>query len=76
MDLRTDNNRLNNNAVSNPSTEKPSTNLSAKRIIDALIINKNKPRVSMVIGSVSMTNKGFTTVFRTEITTATIMAIK
>ena len=54
-----------------PSTPNPSTSLSANRIMMALITNKNKPSDSIVTGSVSMINIGFTKTFRIEMTIAT-----
>lgn len=56
-------------------TEKPSINLSANRIISALITNKNNPKVIIVIGKVNITNIGLTIRFRIDKTTATIIAV-
>lgn len=56
-------------------TEKPSINLSANKIIKALITSKNNPKVTMVIGKVKMTKIGFTNRFKTDSTTATIIAV-
>ncbi len=56
-------------------TEKPSINLSANKIISALIISKNKPNVTIVIGKVKITKMGFTNRFNTDKTTATIIAV-
>ena len=56
------------------STENPSINLSAKRIINPFITNKNKPKVRMVTGKVKMTKSGFTKRFRIDNTSATIIA--
>lgn len=56
-------------------TEKPSINLSANKIINALIINRNKPKVTTVIGSVKITNMGFTNTFNIAKTIATMMAL-
>ena len=55
-------------------TEKPSINLSANSIIKALTINKNKPKVSMVIGNVKITKIGFTNTFKTAKIIATMIA--
>ena len=67
---------LNSTAVQMLLTEKPSINLSAKRIIKALIISKNKPKVTMVIGKVNMTSIGLTNKFKIERTKATIIAVR
>ena len=75
-DLKIDNRILKNNAAKKPDTEKPSTNLSAKRIIIALITNKKSPKVTKVAGKVKKTNNGLTNIFSNAITTATIMADK
>lgn len=56
-------------------TANPSINLSAKRIMIALITNKNNPKVSIVIGSVKMINIGLTKTLRIAITIATIIAV-
>ena len=56
-------------------TAKPSINLSTNKIINALIINKNKPRVTIVIGKVKITKMGFTNKFNKAKTTTTIIAV-
>ncbi|TCL65631.1 hypothetical protein EV196_105296 [Mariniflexile fucanivorans] len=66
---------LNSMAVQILLTEKPSINLSANKIINALIINRNKPKVTTVIGSVKITNMGFTNTFNIAKTIATMMAL-
>lgn len=68
-------NMLNNRAVKKPETTKPPTRLLASRIITALITNKNKPRVTIVAGSVKNISKGRTKRFSREITTATQSAV-
>ena len=65
---------LKNKAAQNPETAKPSTNLSANKIIQALITNKNNPKVTIVAGSVKKIKSGRTNIFSKEITTATIIA--
>ena len=70
MDSKT----LNNNADQKPDTAKPSINLSANKIIHALITNKNKPKVTMVAGKVKNIKSGRTNMFNNEITIATIIA--
>ena len=65
---------LNSNAVQKPLTAKPSINLSASRTIQAFITNKNKPKVTTVIGMVSTIKIGLTTAFNTAKTKATIKA--
>lgn len=44
-------------------------------MISALIISKNNPNVTMVIGKVKITKTGFTNRFKTDNTMATIMAV-
>jgi hypothetical protein len=73
-DLKIDSNILNNNAVKKPETAKSSINLSANNIIMALITKRNKPRVTMVAGSVKKINRGLTNIFSKEIMRATIIA--
>lgn len=73
-ELKMDNNTLNNNAVKKPETAKSSINLSANNIIIALITKRNKPRVTMVAGSVKKINRGLTNIFSKEIIRATIIA--
>ncbi|GAA4971668.1 hypothetical protein GCM10023315_22210 [Algibacter aquimarinus] len=62
-------------AHQNVLTEKPSINLSAKRIINAFITNRNKPNVTIVMGNVKMTKIGLTKRFNKDKTTATIIAV-
>ena len=50
--LKIDNKILNNKAAKNPETAKPSTNLSANNIIIAFITKRNKPKLTIVAGSV------------------------
>ncbi len=73
-DLKIDSKMLKNNADQKPETAKPSTNLSANKIIQALITNKNKPKVTMVAGKVKKIKSGRTNIFNSDITTATIIA--
>ncbi len=65
---------LNNKAEKNPETAKPDTNLSASKIIMALITKINKPKVTSVAGKVKKISNGLTTIFNNAITTATIIA--
>jgi hypothetical protein len=65
---------LKSTAVQIPFTAKPSINLSASRIINALIISKNNPNVKTVIGSVRIISIGLTKRFNIESTIATIIA--
>ena len=69
-----DNRILKSKAVQKLETPNPSINLSAKRIMSALMTNKNKPNVKMVTGNVNMTKMGFTNKFRIAKTMATIKA--
>ena len=62
-------------AVQNESTLKPPTISVQKRIINALITNKNNPKVKMVAGKVNITNIGFINILSNPKTTATIKAV-
>ena len=66
---------LNSTAVQILETPNPSINLSASKIIMALIMSKNKPRVTMVIGRVKIMRIGLTKTFNIAITAATIIAV-
>jgi ABC-type branched-subunit amino acid transport system substrate-binding protein len=66
---------LNRIAVQILDTPKPSINLSANIIINALITNKNKPKVKMVIGKVKIIRIGFTKTFKMAKTIATINGV-
>ena len=74
IDCKSDNSKLNNKAVQNPLTENPSRNSLAKRMIQALITNRNNPRVITVIGKVKMIRIGFKIAFNNAKTIATTMA--
>ena len=69
-----DNKILNSNAVQNPLTPKPSINLSASKMMQALMTKRNNPRVIIVIGIVKITRIGFTIKLSNANTTATIKA--
>lgn len=71
MEVTNDSIMLKKKAVQKPLTEKPGTISLANKIIAALMISKNKPRVKMVIGIVSITSTGFRMEFKTESTIAT-----
>ena len=66
---------LNNNAQNILVTVKPLIKYPAINIITALIINRNKPRVTIVSGIVKKINKGRTNVFRKPSTIATMIAV-
>lgn len=74
MDCSSDSNKLNSSATQKPLTLNPPINLSAKRMISALMTNKNNPSVTTVIGSVKIIKIGFTIAFNNPKTIATIMA--
>lgn len=76
MDCNTDNRMLKSKAIQILLTEKPGINLSANKIINALMTNKNKPNVTIVIGKVKMTKIGFTSKFNIDNTAATTMSVK
>ena len=66
--------RLNNNAHQKEVTVKPPKNFAAIKMIQALITNKNKPKVISVAGSVKNINKGLKKAFNKPITNATHIA--
>jgi len=74
-DCNMDRSMLNRIADHKLLTEKPSINLSANNMINAFIIIRNSPSVTIVIGKVKMTNMGFITRFNRDNTTATIIAV-
>lgn len=57
------------------ATSKPETSLAANKIIIALTINRNNPKVSMVIGKVKKTKTGLTINCKSAKTTATQIAV-
>ncbi len=63
------------NAHQKPSTLIPSNNLSANKIISALITKRKRPRVTTVIGNVRKTNIGFIMAFKQANTNAKIIAV-
>ena len=70
-----DNNKLNNNAHQKPSIFMPSMNLSASKMMSALITNKNNPNVITVIGRVSITKIGLRKVLSSASTKAKTKAV-
>ena len=75
IEFKIDNNKLKSKAHQNPPTLKPSTSLSARKMIITFITNRNNPKVTMVTGSVRITNMGRTIAFRIPKTSATIKAV-
>jgi hypothetical protein len=71
-----DRRRLNNRAHKNPSTRNPCTNLPASRTMMALITNRNKPNVRIVMGKVKMISRGFTNTFRIAKTMESVIAVQ
>ena len=71
MDSKT----LNKIAVQMLLTLNPAIKASAKSKIMAFIIKRNNPKLKIVIGKVSKTKSGFTKRFKTDNTTATIIAV-
>lgn len=67
--------KLKSSAQKKPSTFIPSINLSAMMMMSALITNRKRPNVSMVIGSVNMINIGLTIAFNTDSTNANMIAV-
>lgn len=76
MDCNMDNRMLKSMAIQMLLTEKPGINLSANKMMRALMTNKNKPKVTMVMGNVKITKIGFTNRFKTDNTAATTTAVK
>lgn len=74
IDCKKESNKLNSKAVQKLLTEKLSKNSLANSIMQALITSKKSPNVTIVIGKVRMTNKGFKKAFNKPKTMATIMA--
>jgi len=75
MDCRNDKSRLKSSAHHILSTLKPPIKLSANKIMTAFTINKNRPKVMIVMGSVRITKMGFTIKFKRLSTIATITAV-
>ena len=67
--------KLKRMAHKNPLTTKPLTHEAAIIITTALITIKNKPRVSTVMGNVSITKMGFTNQLSTPNAKATHTAV-
>lgn len=65
---------LKKRAAKKPETLNPSTNLSASKIITALITKIKSPNVTIVAGKVKNNNNGRTNIFNNAITTAIIIA--
>ena len=76
IDCNIDKSMLNHNAVQKLLTLNPLMNLSANKMMQALITSKNNPKVTIVMGKVRIINTGFTSKFNTDNTTATIIAVK
>lgn len=66
---------LNNIAVQKLSTANPPTILVHNKMINALITNKNNPKVIRVTGNVSSTRMGLTNRFNNPKTIATIIEV-
>lgn len=66
---------LNSSACQKVSILKPPTKCASIKIIQALMIKRNKPSVSKVAGKVSNTINGFINASRKDSTTATMTAV-
>ncbi len=75
IDCNTDKIILKNKAVQKVSTLNPPTIFVHNKIINALITNKNNPKVMMVTGNVSITNIGLMNMLSNPRTIATINAV-
>ena len=75
MDWQMDKIILNIKADQNECTLNPSTRLEHIKIINALITNKNNPKVKIVAGNVNITNIGLIKILSNPKTTATIKAV-
>ena len=69
-----DNKMLKSKATQNPLTANPSINLSARIMMQALITNRKRPKVTMVIGMVRIIKIGFKIAFSNAKTIATMIA--
>lgn len=67
---------LKSNAHQKLATANPGINLSAIMTKNALMTNKNNPRVTTVIGNVRRTSRGRTNALRSPITTAITNAVQ
>ncbi len=75
MDCKNDSSRLKISAHQMLDTSKPEMKWAAISMIIALMIKRNKPKVTMVIGKVSIIRRGFTKKFKIPNTKATMMAV-
>jgi hypothetical protein len=75
MDCNIDKKTLNKRAVHRESTLNPPTILSHNKMIKALMNNKNKPRVTMVIGSVNIMRTGLIKILSSPRTIDIIKAV-
>ena len=75
MDWEIDKIMLNNKAVQKLLTANPPTIFVHNSIINALITNRNNPKVSSVTGNVSSTKIGLIKMFKSPKTTATIIDV-
>lgn len=75
MDWDKDRITLNNKAVQNESTPNPPTILEHNKIINALMTNKNNPKLRMVTGKVSITKIGLINILSKPKTMATNKAV-
>jgi len=75
MDCNIESRMLNSNAQPILCTVNPPIKYPAINTIIALMINRNKPRVTIVSGIVKKINMGRTNVFRNPSTIATIIAV-
>jgi hypothetical protein len=74
-DCNSDNTILKINAAKKESTLNPPTIFAHKRINNALITRRNKPKVNTVTGRVNKTRIGFTKIFNNPSTTATMIEV-
>lgn len=75
IDCNNDKIILKNKAVKNVSTLNPPTIFVHNKIINALMTNKNNPSVTIVTGSVRITNIGLMKILSNPRTIATINAV-
>ncbi|OIP51924.1 MAG: hypothetical protein AUK33_02855 [Flavobacteriaceae bacterium CG2_30_34_30] len=75
MDCANVNKKLKSSAHQKPFMLKPGINQSISKIITALITKRNKPNVIRVAGRVNNTNNGFTVIFKSANTAATIIEV-
>jgi hypothetical protein len=76
IDCKIESTILKSSAVQKESTVKPPTISEHNKIIIAFIAKRNNPKVKIVTGSVNMIKIGFTNIFNSPKTNATIIEVE